>query len=169
MPEGHLDHTPDFKDELRGCEYLAEMIGCSYIDNVFSLVIVAFDTIWRQRPGPLFTTRRRLVTSLEDGRLDVIMILSLWNLTGISAALLLRCLSNVTAIGKGKTWISRLRDFTRIDGKTPVRLVNRGPGLLVCFMTAPSYCLNWYWRIIKRVLRHLPGSNFTRSVHELNL
>ena len=57
------------------------------------------------------------------------MILSLWNLTGISAALLPRCLLNFRAIGKVQTRISRLRDFTRSCGKTSYRLVNRGPGL----------------------------------------
>ena len=38
--------------------------------------------------------------SLEDARLNVIMAVSLWNLTGISAALLPRCLTKFRAIGK---------------------------------------------------------------------
>ena len=64
---------------------------------------------------------------LEAARLDVIMIVSLCNLTGISAALLPRCLSNFWAIGKVETWISWLRGFTRSCRKTSVCLVNRGP------------------------------------------
>ena len=43
---------------------------------------------------------RKISLSLEDVRSDVIMILALWNLTGISAALLLKCMSNLRAIGK---------------------------------------------------------------------
>ena len=38
--------------------------------------------------------------SLEAARLNVMMIVSLWNLTGISAVLLPKCLSNFRAIGK---------------------------------------------------------------------
>ena len=57
------------------------------------------------------------------------MIVSFWNLTGISAALLPRWLSNFRAIRKVLTRISRLRDFTRSCGKTSYRLVNRGPGI----------------------------------------
>ena len=40
-----------------------------------------------------------LAWSLEAARWDIIMIVSLWNLTGISAALLPKCLSNFRAIG----------------------------------------------------------------------
>ena len=58
------------------------------------------------------------------------MIVSLWNLTGISAALLPRYLLNFRAIGKVQTRISRLRDFTRSCGKTSYRLVNGGPEVL---------------------------------------
>ena len=65
--------------------------------------------------------------SLEAARLDVAMVVSLWNLTGTSAAALPRYLPNFRAIGKVSTRISRLRDFTRSCGKTSYRLVNRGP------------------------------------------
>ena len=58
------------------------------------------------------------------------MIVSLWNLTGVSAAALARCLSIFTAIGKVWTQISWLRDCTRSCRKTPVRLVNRGPDVV---------------------------------------
>ena len=73
------------------------------------------------------TSYRQISWSLEAARLGFIMIVSLWNLTGISAALLPRCLLNFRAIGKVQTRISRLRDFTRSCGKTSYRLVNRGP------------------------------------------
>ena len=75
------------------------------------------------------TSYRQISWSLEAARLGVIMIVSLWNLTGISAALLPRCLLNFRAIGKVQTRISRLRHFARSCGKTSHRLVNRGPGL----------------------------------------
>ena len=74
------------------------------------------------------TSYRQISWSLEAARLDAIMIVSLWNLTGISAALPPRCLSNFRAIGKVYSRISRLRDFTWSCGKTSCRLVNRGPG-----------------------------------------
>ena len=45
------------------------------------------------------TSYRQISRSLEAARLGVIMIVSLWNLTGISAAVLLRCLSNIRAMG----------------------------------------------------------------------
>ena len=46
------------------------------------------------------TSNHQISLSLNDARLDVIMIILLWNLTSISAALLPRCLSNFKAIGK---------------------------------------------------------------------
>ena len=75
------------------------------------------------------TSYRKISWSLGAARLGVIIIVSPWNLTGISAALLPRCLSNFRAIGKVQTRISRLRDFTRSCGKTSYRLMNRGPDL----------------------------------------
>ena len=65
--------------------------------------------------------------SLVAGRLDVIMMVSLWNLTGISVALLPMCLSNFRTTGKVKTRISRLWNFTRSCGKTSVCSVDKGP------------------------------------------
>ena len=83
-------------------------------------------------PGPLFTKRTDVLPqtlaksrSREIGCYDDHIAL-LWNLTGISAALLPRFLSNYRAIGKVKTRTSRLRDFARSCGKTSVRLVTRG-------------------------------------------
>ena len=46
------------------------------------------------------TSYRQISWSLEAARLDVTMIVSLWNLTGISAAVLPRCLSNFRSFGK---------------------------------------------------------------------
>ena len=46
------------------------------------------------------TSYRQISWSLEAARLDVAMVVSLWNLTGTSAALLPRYLPNFRAIGK---------------------------------------------------------------------
>ena len=83
------------------------------------------------------TSYRQISWSLEAARLDVAMVVSLWNLTSTSAAALPRYLPNFRAIGKVYTRISRLRDFTRSCVKTSYRLVNRGPGLLAvrCHIT----------------------------------
>ena len=74
------------------------------------------------------TSYRQILWSLEATRLNVIIGVSLWNLTGTSAAALPMCLLNFRAIGKVQTRISRLRDFTRSCSKTSYRSVNRGPG-----------------------------------------
>ena len=74
------------------------------------------------------TSYRQISWSLEATRLNVIIVVSLWNLTGTSAAALPMCLLNFREIGKAQTRISRLRDFTRSCSKTSYRLVNRGPG-----------------------------------------
>ena len=73
------------------------------------------------------TFYNQILWSHEFTKLDVIMILSLWNYAGTSIALLSMCLSNVRAIGKVSTRNSRLRDFTRSCGKTSVCSVNKGP------------------------------------------
>ena len=46
------------------------------------------------------TSYRQISWSHEDARLDVAMVVSLWNLTGTSAAALPRYLSNFRAVGK---------------------------------------------------------------------
>ena len=46
------------------------------------------------------TSYRQISRSLEAARLGFIMIVSLWHLTGISAAVLPRCLSNFRAMGQ---------------------------------------------------------------------
>ena len=62
--------------------------------------------------------RRQISRSLYAARLGAIMLVSLWNLTSISAVLL--------AIWNVSTRISELRDLTRSGGKTSVQLVNKG-------------------------------------------
>ena len=66
--------------------------------------------------------------SLEDARFDVLVIVSIWNLTWISTPLLLRCLWNVGAIRKVSTQIARLRTLRNL---TFHRLVNRDPGSII--------------------------------------
>ena len=86
---------------------------------------------WCMEPySTVFLQCRKIVIAYHDIRtfpLGVIIIAPLWNLTGTSAALLPRDLSNFRAIENVKTRISRLRDFTRSCSKTSYRLVNRGP------------------------------------------
>ena len=73
------------------------------------------------------TSYRKILGSLEAARFGFKLFQSLWNLAGISAALLPRCLSNFRAMRPLQHPISRLREFTRFSGKTSYRLVNRGP------------------------------------------
>ena len=74
-----------------------------------------------------WTSCRKISRSLEAGRFRSRLFQSLWNLTGISAALLPRCLSNFKTIWSLWHPILRPRDFARSYGKTSVPLVNRGP------------------------------------------
>ena len=91
--------------------------------------------------GPLFTKRQdvspSISWSLEAARFDVIMIILFWNLTGISAVLLLRCLSISRTIGKVWTRISRLRVFTRSCGRMSHRIVNGGPRVTSALIAVP--------------------------------
>ena len=85
------------------------------------------------------TSYCKISWSLEAPRFGFKLFQSLWNLAGTSAAALPRCLSNFRAIRPLQHRISRLRDFTRFGGKTPYRLVNRGP--------APGcYCSSYSWQ-----------------------
>ena len=63
------------------------------------------------------TSHHHISWGFEAARLNIIIVVSLWNLTGISAALLSRCLSNLRSIGNIQTRVSRLRIFTSC-GKT---------------------------------------------------
>ena len=67
--------------------------------------------------------------SLEAARSVVYIIASLWNLTGDSAALLPRRLSNLTAIGQLYIQISWLRDFARSSNKTSYVILKRSSWL----------------------------------------
>ena len=69
------------------------------------------------------TSYHQILSSLEAMRLHVVMIVELWNLAGISPALLPRCPWKFRAIGKVYIWISRLRDFTRSCGKTSIQWI----------------------------------------------
>ena len=73
---------------------------------------------------------------IDTARLDVIMIVSLWNLTSIFAAL-----SNFRAIKKIWIWILLLRDFTISCGKASSRVVNKGPGSWRTRVFCPMYSL----------------------------
>ena len=84
--------------------------------------------------GPTFY--REISLRLQAARLGAIMIVSLRNLTGISAMLLLRCLSNFEAIERILTGNSRLRYLTRSCGKASVRWVDE-PIFSIC-MSFPS-------------------------------
>ena len=68
------------------------------------------------------TSNRNISWCLEAAKLGVIMTVLLWHLTGISAALPLRCLSNVRAIWKVLNRISRRGVFPRPCGKMSIRL-----------------------------------------------
>ena len=74
------------------------------------------------------TSYRQNSWSLGVAGLDGMMIVSLWNLTGSSAALLPRWLSNFRAIGKVETRISRLWDFPRSCSNYVRPPVYSGPG-----------------------------------------
>ena len=72
------------------------------------------------------TSYREISQSLEGARSDVQTFVSLWNLTGTSATVLPRCLSNFRAIGQFHIQISRLRGFVRSYNKTSYRILKQG-------------------------------------------
>ena len=61
---------------------------------------------------------RKISWSLEAARFVFRIVRSLWHLTGTSAALLPRCLSNFKTMRYFKLSISRLQDFMRSYDKT---------------------------------------------------
>ena len=96
------------------------------MDRPWGRDMIVFDEF---RPSAFY---RRNSWNLEAANLDVLIIASLWNLTGISqAALPPSCFSNFRVIRKVWTRISRLQDFTRFCGMTSVRSMDRS---LVCAM-----------------------------------
>ena len=79
------------------------------------------------------TSYRQISWSLEAARLGVIIIVSLWNLTGISTELLPKSRSNFRVTRKIHTRISRLQCFARSCVNTSICLVNRGTGVVTIF------------------------------------
>ena len=73
----------------------------------------------------LFSKRyvTKFQSGLEAARLDVIMVVSLWNLTGTLAALLPRWFKTIGSLKPSLT----ARNFTKSFGKMSVRLVNKSP------------------------------------------
>ena len=63
--------------------------------------------------------------SLKALRFGFWLFKTLWNCTGMSAAVLPRCLSNCKT-ARWSHYIVWLRDFTRFGGKTSYRLMKRG-------------------------------------------
>ena len=86
---------------------------------------------------------RQTSCGLQTARLDVMMIVSLCNLSAILAALLPRCLSKFIAIWTVESRFSWLRDIARYCGKTSYRLVNRGPRCSAS-PAFPHHCNIWY-------------------------
>ena len=84
--------------------------------------------VYDYRHSELLFPAWQSLTVIQVLRLNVIIIESLWNFSGISAAM---CLSNFRVIGKVQSRISRLRELTRSCGKKSAPLVNRGPGLAI--------------------------------------
>ena len=105
------------------------------------------------------TSYRQISWSLKAVRLNFIMITSFWNLTGTSAALLLRCLSNFRVTGKSNPKYGGFWDVMRSCHKKVVRLVKRGPGILWYYISM-SYCkknvtpLLRHWSYIFLALSH---------------
>ena len=77
----------------RGLNYNMLYQTCSILDCLISLGLYSLS-------GK--TSCRQISWGLEAARFDVKMFISLWNLTGISAALLPRCLTHFWAIGKSE-------------------------------------------------------------------
>ena len=74
------------------------------------------------------TPDRQISWSLEAARMGVLMIVLLWNLTGISTVLLSKSQSNFRV-----TRISWPQCFARSCVNTSICLVNRGPGVVTVF------------------------------------
>ena len=90
--------------------------------------IVALCHAGKDRAGPRFnkTSYCEISISFEAVRFVFRIVLSLWNLTGASAAVLPGCLSNFKAMWWFKLQIWRLRDFTRSYDKTSYRMLWNG-------------------------------------------
>ena len=82
-------------------------------------------TLWCLGPVSISdkTSYVKISQRLEGTRSDEEMFVSLWNLTGTSAAVLPRCLSNFRAMRTFHHPISWLRDFARSYNKTSYRIL----------------------------------------------
>ena len=98
-------------------------------NNIFRYVLCPYVCIYLAQ-GLYSLTRRTsygtISWSLKSARFGYILFRSHWNLTGTSAAALPTCLSYFIALRSLWHPISRLEGFTRFNGKTSYRLVNRG-------------------------------------------
>ena len=74
-----------------------------------------------------------------------------WNLIGVSAVLLPRCLSNFRAIGKIKTGISCPRDFTRSYCNDPAGNAGKPVLRMVTQMLVWGQCVHRSWHAIQCV------------------
>ena len=93
------------------------------------------------------TSYRRSREVLKPQDWDVITIVSLWNFTDLSTALLARCLSNFRVIEKVWNRLSRLRDFKRSFGKTSTRFAVREITQSSSTISATSISSNIVWLI----------------------
>ena len=104
-----------------------------FLQTYAGIALLNFLANW---PGALFTKRTDVLPQdyvkyrSQGGGVEFRLFQSLCKLTGTSAALLPRCLSNFRVIRSSLHPISRRRGFARFDRKTFYHLVNRGPGLL---------------------------------------
>ena len=88
-------------NERRHCNVTLSPIGCVHTWNHPCLLWFGNSFIYQGLYSlSCKTSYHQISWSLEAARLRVKIIVSLWNLTGISAVLLPRCLSNFKAIGK---------------------------------------------------------------------
>ena len=100
------------------------------------------------------TSYRKIPWSLEAAGLVAWIIVSLWNLTGASAAVLPRCLSSFKVIGQFWIQISRLRDFARSYNMTSYRILKQDPG-------HPLYT-DQYWQGPGQIGRYvIPSTSMT--------
>ena len=68
---------------------------------------------------------RKIMQCLQAKRFGVTMIMSIWNLTGASAALQPRCLSKLRMVNKLQICMLWFWDFRRFSNKKSYHLVNR--------------------------------------------
>ena len=90
-------------------------------------------TLWYHQ-GPISIPNKTSYRNISWS-LAIWIIASLWKLTGTSAAMLPRCLSNFNAIVQFLIPISRLRDFVIFYNKTSYRILKQWPR---CYLARPA-------------------------------